>query len=913
MTRTALLVAALGLAASARADDAQGDFFERKVRPLLEANCFGCHGPEKQKAGLRLDTRDAALRGGDSGPVVHPGDPEHSRLMEVVRYDDEIRMPPKKKLDPAEIAALSDWIKAGAPWPNSREPVRPATPAATFAVSADDRGFWAFQPIGDPPLPSVHDSTWPLAPIDRFVLARLEATGLHPVARADRSVLLRRVTFDLTGLPPSPEEIDAFVADCSPDAFARVVDRLLGSPRHGERWARHWLDIARYAEDQAHSFQPRLYPYGYRYRDWVVGALNADMPYDRFVTNQIAGDLLDGPDLDDRRAATGLFALGPVYYGGAVFDELDDRVDVLTRGLLGLTVSCARCHDHKYDPIGQSEYYGLAGVFQSTAYKEYPDAPPEVVKRYDDAQAAIKARTDDIADFLRSEAAAWSERQAAESTTRYAIAAWSLLDGRKSKPETVTAEVARREGIEPFLLDRWVRFLTDEQAKSRPYLARLRELIARQQPDADLAAGETARAAVVDAAYALQAYVRATLALRDALKQQQAAAAAVGPGESLAAKAAPDGPEAKLVRDLLAADGLFALPRDKVEGSLSGDAKTKLKTLRADLERRQKDAPPKYPVIHSLADKAAPGSMRIHLRGNPATLGAEAPRRFLGILSRESTPDFTAGSGRLELARAIASRDNPLTARVIVNRVWAQHFGRGLVATPSNFGRLGERPSHPELLDHLAHQFIASGWSLKALHRAILLSATYQLASATDSQAQEVDPANLLLWRANRRRLEVEPWRDAMLAASGQLDEAVSGPSHELASGDNHRRTLYGKVSRHNLDGLLRLFDFPDPNLTSDRRLATTVPLQQLFVLNSPFLESRAKALAARLNANTTEPDTDRIRRAYLLLFGRPAGADDVATALEFLQGRDEVASRLTRWERYAQALLGTNEFAFID
>jgi mono/diheme cytochrome c family protein len=751
----------------ARAEDGKAEpeqraFFEEKVRPILESHCFNCHGPTKQKAGLRLDSRTAMMRGGESGPILEPGDPAASRLIEVIRYDGDTQMPPRRKLDDAEIAVLTRWVKQGAEWPQSAAAAPEPPPVPTRVITSEERAFWAFQPIRDVALPSVIQASWPKTTTDRFILAALEAKGLRPVGPAARRTLIRRATFDLAGVPPTPEEVDAFVADESPGAFERVVDRLLASPHYGERWGRHWLDIARYGEDQAHTFEARLYPHGYRYRDWVINALNNDMPYDQFVVAQIAGDLLEPSAGTSSVPATGLFALGPVYYGGAVLDEYDDRVDTLCRGFLGLTVACARCHDHKFDPITQHDYYALSGVFASTAYKEYPQAPADVVQRYDEAQAK--------------------------------------LDKKNSE------------------------------------LKRKRRVLMEAKTDAD----------------------------KDA-------------------------------------------------------AKAEVKALQAEIDQLKKDMPAKYPFVHGLTEGKTIANMKVHLRGNPATLGAEAPRRFLEVLTKpdDSVP-FGQGSGRLELARAIASPENPLTARVLVNRVWERHFGRGLVATPSNFGKMGERPSHPELLDHLASQFIASGWSIKTLHRAIMLSATYQLDSAHDDRCAAVDPENTLLWRANRRRLEVEAWRDAMLAVSGELDESVGGPSADLAAAGNRRRTLYGSVSRHNLDGLLRLFDFPDPNITSDKRTVTTVPLQQLFVLNSPFMQRQARALAARLTADSSESDSSRISRAFQLLYSRDPRAAEMSLALEFLADERPLANPPptdppTRWELYAQALLGTNEFTFVD
>jgi mono/diheme cytochrome c family protein len=707
-------------AAELKPSPAQVEFFEKAVRPVLADHCFDCHGPRKQKGGLRLDSRAALLSGGDSGPVVVPGKPDKSLLITAVHYADNPRMPPRNKLKPEQIAALTDWVKQGAPWPAAPVEIRTPAPAGrAFQISPKDRDFWSFRPVSDPPLPRVKDGAWPRTSIDHFILARLEAGGLRPAPPADRRTLLRRATFDLTGLPPTPEEIDAFLADDSPRAFERVVDRLLASPHYGERWARHWLDVARYGEDQAHTFQARKYPYGYRYRDWLVRAFNADLPYDRFLKEQLAADLLSGPDRKENLPALGFFALGPVYYGDPKkLDQYDDRIDTLTRGALGLTVACARCHDHKFDPIPTRDYYGLAGVFASTDYEEVPvGTPAEVEKAKKEIAAAAKAK------------------------------------GNK------------------------------------------------------------------------------------------------------------------------------------------------------------KNAAPKGPVIHALKE-GKPVTLRVHLRGNPATLAEEAPRRFLSILSRDGKP-FTKGSGRLELAESIASPDNPLTARVMVNRLWQHHFGRGLVRTASNFGSLGERPTHPELLDHLAKRFMTSGWSVKALHRDILLSATYQQSGRLDAAAWKSDPENKLLWRFARRRLEVEAWRDAMLAVSGQLDRTLGGPSLDLARPDNRRRTFYGAVSRHELDPLLRLFDFPDPNITSGERPVTTVPLQQLFVLNSEFMVRNARALAARL-AETKQDDAARIRRAFPLLYGRPVTPEELQLGLAFLHAAP-AKDGLSHWEQYAQVLLSANEFLYVD
>jgi mono/diheme cytochrome c family protein len=907
MGRTSLLLTSLGLfsavlstqvsAEDTKPDPARLEFFESKVRPILANHCLGCHGPGKQKAGLRLDSRSAMMRGNDAGPVIQPGDPGESRLIHAIQYDGEAQMPPKGKLSDSEIAALTQWIKMGAVWPDATVETRtlPKTNSER-TISDDDRAYWAFQPLKDAPPPHVRDASWLRSTLDQFILARLEEKGMKPVEPADKQSLIRRATFDLIGLPPTEQEIEAFLNDSLPEAFARVVDRLLASPHYGERWGRHWLDVARFGEDQAHTFEARKYPYGYRYRDWVVKALNDDMPYDRFVQEQIAGDLLDGPDREGRLAALGFFALGPVYYGKAVFDELDDRVDTLSRGFLGLTVACARCHDHKFDPIPQQDYYSLAGIFASTDYKEYPNAPAEAVAKFDQAQAGVKAKNDEIAEFLKTEATRWTESKSSE-IARYMVAAWTLQNVRKSRPDLTANAFSAENKLVPFVLDRWITYLYPQAENRRPYLEGWRRVIEAQDRAVDLSANEAAKAEVAREAAALQERVLAVMQRRDAI--------------------AKSGPEADLLREVVSAQGLFALPKNEVERQIPEASIAKLKTLRADVKKLTK-ALPQLPVIHGLTEGSSIANMKVHLRGNPTTLGDEAPRRFLAVLARSDARAFTQGSGRLELARDVASPDNPLTARVMVNRIWEHHFGRGIVATPSNFGKMGERPSHPELLDHLARRFIALGWSMKALHREIMLSSTYQLSAQIDPRNHEIDPDNRLLWRANRRRLEVEAWRDAMLAVTGSLDRTLGGRSIPLDSPTNTRRTVYSSISRHDLDGLLRLFDFPDPNLTCDRRVVTTVPLQQLFVLNSEFMARQARALSSRLTRDATEPDASRVGRAFLLLYGRPATEREVQVATEFLAGHDEpsgqpVRNRLTRWEQFAQVLLAANEFLYVD
>jgi cytochrome c553 len=891
-------------------DAARIEFFESSVRPVLVARCQACHDSKKAKAGLRVDSRDSLMRGGESGPAMEPGKPDVSRIIEAIRYSGDLQMPPKGKLTENEIESLTRWVRDGAVWPENLAEIRPKASesvATRPAISEVDRAFWSFQPVRDTPPPLVRNPAWAKTSVDDYILSELEAKGLEPVPAAGRRELIRRATFDLTGLPPRPEDVDAFVSDESPDAFRKVVDRLLASPNYGERWGRHWLDVARYGEDQAHTFEARVYPQGYRYRDWVVKALNEDKPYDRFLVEQIAGDLVDGPDRLERLKALGFFALGPVYYGSAVFDEIDDRVDTLARGVLGLTVACARCHDHKFDPIPTADYYALAGIFASSQYKEHPLAEPEAVAAYDAASARLEEAKKALKTFNTEQARILSNSAIAD-ISRYVTGAWTLANRRKGGQEAKTADFAKAEHLNAAILDRWVKILDPKSEEPAPELARLRKVIKGLDPERDLSGDRAALDAVKVAANALQAYVQTSADFDESLKKHLAASRENQTEISAEAFKPISQASVALLERYRGKEGILAFPKDQIEASLPEPAKQSLVALRAKVDELKKQLPPKYDVVHSLADGPKPAHMRVHLRGNSQNLGDEAPRHFLSVLASGEPTTYSEGSGRLQLAMAITDPANPLTARVFVNRVWAQHFGKGLVGTPSNFGKLGERPTHPALLDHLAATFIKGGWSIKALHREIMLSATYQLAAADSSANAEVDPENRLLWRANRRRLEIEPWRDSLLAVTGELDGRIGGPSAKLTDDSNVRRTFYASVSRHNLDRLLRLFDFPDPNATSEQRTVTSVPVQELFVLNSPFMEERSKALVARLQATDAKDDSGRVRAAYRLLYGRDATDAEVGVATSFL-----AADAAKRWPQLAQALLASNEFLFVD
>jgi mono/diheme cytochrome c family protein len=811
------LVAVAAPVPSARADD----FFENKIRPLFAEHCAKCHGAEeKVKGGLKMNTRADLIAGGESGPAVVPGKPDESLLIRSVKYtDDALKMPPKGKLSDQQIADLAKWVKDGAKWPNADVKPNPEPKPNGPLFTAEQKAFWAFQPVREPAVPKVSGVTHP---IDAFVRSKLSDSGLSPAASADKRTLIRRATFDLTGLPPTPDEVTAFVNDPSPQAFEKVLDRLLASPAYGERWARHWLDVARYADsnglDENTSFGA-----AWRYRDYVIQALNDDKPYDRFVREQLAGDLLPFASREERLqnlTATGFLVLGPKVLAEPdkqkmLLDIADEQLDTVGKAFMGLTLGCARCHDHKFDPIPARDYYSLLAVFTSTrtmqnlntvakAFERAPDGP--------EAGEVVLAR---------------------------------------AKLEQLTRQLRKIErdfGATP---------ATEKEKRS---------------------------------ALHLQAEER-----RAAIKKLEA----VLPASPM----------------VLAVD----------EGSAAAYG-TQLRNL------------------------------FVQIRGNYVSPGTEAPAVFPRIISGEEQAAFVratapavanskpntirygaarASSGRLELANWLADPKHPLTARVLVNRVWQHHFGEGLVRTPDNFGRLGERPTHPELLDWLALRFTENGWSLKKLHKLVMLSATYQQASTHNAQAAERDPDNRLLWRFNRRRLEAEAIRDALMLTAGTLDRTAGGSllnngnfeyiNNEHSRGGvrygTHRRSVYLPVIRNNVFDFFQAFDFVEPHVSNGKRAATVIPSQALYLMNNPFVVEQSKALAdALLSAKGT--DAERIARAYPRLFARDATTDEVTRAQSFIQRyeaalaesvKDPTARRAKAWAAWCQVLFASSEFVYVN
>jgi hypothetical protein len=933
------LVCAPGRAAES--DSSGVEFFEKKIRPVFVEHCYECHSgaaeqSNKLKGGLWLDSGKGIRDGGDSGAVVTAGKPAESLLIKALRHQGP-EMPPEIKLPDTIIADFEAWIAAGATVPAESAPsIKPAP-----VDWAKARQAWAFQrPVKHGP-PPVVDSSWPKNEVDGFVLAQLDARQLKPVRPATKLELIRRATFDLIGLPPTPEECSAFEQDTAPDAFARLIDRLLASPHYGERWARYWLDLARYADDQGNSFLTPA-PTAYLYRDWVVRAFNRDLPYDEFVRLQLAGDLLPDPAADyiDRLAGLGFQGLGPVFRKGAAgeakakADELEDRVDTLSRGLLGLTVSCARCHDHKFDPIPTRDYYSLAAAYNGADWADRMLASPEAVAAHKQWEQQVQQQKADLEKWS-AEQGRLLGKQALEKVDLYALAAWQVMVLRNHKQTVDDAAFARQAGLQPYFLGRWITLL--QNPKDEPALAALRAAVAEA----------TTAAMPVDGAVAVPDSLRSQAV---ALKGTVAAALAAGASSEQPANAAgekPPGPspEEQALLKLLWQDGPapFYAGANEAVALLGDPEKTQHAERKAELERITASPPPAGPLMPSVSGGGQ--AMQIFVRGNPLKLGDAAPPGFLRVLSGLDEQPTGTRFTRLELARAIANPENPLTARVLVNRVWNYHFGRGIVPTLSNFGKLGSQPSHPELLDTLAAQFVESGWSIKWLHRQIMLSATYQLSSEQDPDGLAKDPDNFLLWRMTPRRLDVEAWRDAVLAVAGRLDPAIGGPALnqkdpglkevpgfpgfsrlnglDVDNPANGRRTLYGIVSRYAPNPALVLFDFPEPNVTSDLRGTTTIPQQQLFVLNSQFMIEMSRAFAQRV-AQAAPDDEQRVRLAWQLAYARLPTAQELTLSLNFVRTSPNVtgadvnaadanaADKLTGWEQLCHALLSSNEFMFV-
>jgi len=901
-------------------DTAGTEFFEKEIRPLLVAKCYECHSAQEANGGLRLDRKDVVRKGGDTGPAIIPGDPEKSLLIDAVRYkNSDLQMPPKNPLTASEIALLEKWVAMGAPDP--RTDISVATVAGPTGMSIEEgRHFWSFKPITSPTLPTVADSSWLETPVDAFIRSKLETLSLLPAGHADKRTLIRRVTFDLIGLPPTREDIDAYLADESPDAFERLTDRLLADPAYGVRWGRHWLDVARYADSNGLD-ENLAFGNAWRYRDYVVDSFNRDKPFRQFVVEQIAGDQVEGSN-QESHTGTGFLVLGAKVLAEPdreklTMDTIDEQLDTTGKAFLGMTLGCVRCHDHKFDPIKQVDYYGLAAVFKST--KTFGDTNFGAIKHWNefsfastDEREKLKSIEADIA--KKKEAATGYRNQAMEKLRSEARAkgadylmAATKVDVNDSLVEM--EKVATDRGLHPRILFQCRRHL--EFHKDDPFFEPWHKC-----------------AAVSDEGGIEAHYRPLFVEMEDALAKEKAKTPPVQTLSDARLEAAR--------QVLYDTSGFLAVPP---KPEFAFDAPTLAEFYRLSEEARiiESNAPDE-PSAMGVVDGAVLTSLPIHIRGSHNNLGSPVSRQFPEVMNgvADSSGLPPDKSGRLEFAQWLTNGEHPLTARVIVNRVWRWHFGKGIVASTDNFGKLGDKPSHPELLDWLAREFMETGWSIKDLHRVILSAHAYQIDSIhpDETDAVTLDPEINYLWRFRRQRLEAEQIRDSILFVAGALDQSIGGKSVPLRNRqfvfdhtsidhttyESTRRAIYLPVIRNNVYTLFEQFDFPEPTSPTGDRHTTIVAPQALLLMNSDLVMDSAETMAASL-LRESATRTDRIRRAYEQSIGRPPSASESNTAEAFITGilsdtlsndADKRSNELIAWSLFCQSLLASNEFMYL-
>ncbi len=1090
ISATVIVIAVTAFASERiRKDEIRGRFFEERVRPILAERCFGCHGPAKQMSTLRLDSRASILKGGERGPALLPGKPADSLIVRAINRSGALKMPPSRPIPASEVEALTEWIRMGAYWPEP--PTKKKTPVQ----------LWSLRPVQPPRVPAIQNPKSKIQnPIDAFVFAKLREKGLKPAPAADRRTLIRRAYFDLIGLPPDPKEVDAFLNDRSPGAWEKVIDTLLASPHYGERWGRHWLDVARYTDslDSRGLGGEGDVAFAWRYRDWVVDAFNRDLPYDRFIADQIAGDLIpaDKPGEYNRAGviATGFLAIGNWGNGDADKDKIltdiaDDQVDVVSRAFMALTVACARCHDHKFDPISQRDYYAMAGIFFSTHIlakltpKGEGEKPMRIAlaskqdleRRAQHAERlkALEAKLQTTIDQVYSRHAEAMRPQ----TAAYLMAAWDYSARPTSESALSLPDFAQKRELKEYALRQWLEVLNPGgfQLMTTP----VKDVLGNPGVHAWKGTGDTPSLTIntndtprniltftlppksiavhpgpsTGVAVGWRSSTQSTIKLTGSVADADAAAGdgiawsmvaiiggdakeiakgeisnggraglppssiVVRPGDEIQLRVTPKnghtcdttavelsledsggGKKWDLTRDLLldpfksnpsadsygnsgawrfmdmAAGGRgmdgtggpnwgiwdsavkelkasrldraglelaaaefqksftvtdarspFRLRRAEDERALEPALRDTLAKLRFDLYNLQRSQPPPLEYANGAQEGGVPESphagvhdVRLHLRGRYDRLGDPVSRGFPVVLEGRNPPRIESGSGRIELARWLTSPDHPLTARVMANRIWQHHFGEGIVRTPGNFGRLGEPPVNQPLLDYLAWRFREGGWSIKKLHREIMLSDAYRRSSLESADARKKDPDNRHFSRMNRRRLDAESLRDAMLSVSGELDRKLGG----VASRDLRmpRRTIYLMNIRSDSAGYGTLFDTADSTTSVDKRTISTVAPQALFLLNSPFVFERATALAKRILAEEHRNDPARIHSAYRLLYGRTPTEEELKVGLGSVDSREAGArtiaadsTEVERWAQYCHLLLCANEFIYID
>ena len=916
-------------AASAQASE---DLFERNVRPLLLSKCGGCHNPETKVGGFDLTTPEGLRAADREAGLLRSG-----RLMSALRWEGKVKMPPSGRLTTAELSAVEGWVTAGAALPA----VTPAKSASAAAADWSGRAqYWSFQPIRKSPLPQVRESARVRNDIDRFVFARLEAAGLAVPAESEKLVLLRRATFDLHGLPPTPEEIHSFLADETPDAYPRLIERLLASPRYGERWGRHWLDVARFAESSGID-ENQAYREAWRYREYVIDCFNRDVPFDRFMLQQVAGDVPGAMEGDPVRGriATGFLALGPKALveqdkTKQLYDAIDEQIDTTTKAFLGLTVSCARCHDHKFDPITTEDYYALASIFRSTRIYETlegrssslyqaPLSSASVYEAYRLRQDLIARKQLEIAALLEPEVTDFVYREVHPKLARYMVAAW-MVDRQKAD----AAEMARQEGLDPKAIEKLIKYLKDD-GSFRPALAKWHAATA---DTVHAVAGEYAALIAEPAARwkgILEKWARSVL--NDLAAGKKPAPQIRYEGFAFTKESDRFFGDisflAKTFNERDREDGAFAVQEADRVRFVSEPTRQRVERIEQELAELRKTSPERPPMTHAVSE-GDPFEQRVFIRGNSANPGQVVAKRFPAVLTGGNLSPIATSSGRLELGQWLGSAANPLPARVAVNRIWQWHFGEGLVRTPDNFGLRGEMPTHPELLDYLAARFKEGGWSVKDMHRFIMTSSTYRFSSDTKGPAWEKDPANRLWSRFARRRISAEEIRDSWLAVNGKLDlrtgsylDAVAGSRtdsrRERTRMDEHfRRTLYLPVDRNGIASMMMLFDFPDSTTSTGKRGETYIAPQALYLINNDFFRQQALAFTRRLLEAPDITSQARIEHGILRAWGRPASQTETEQLTAFLDGypkRKDEDGVPASWLALGRLLLESNNFFYVD
>jgi hypothetical protein len=926
-----MIFLAAGLAYGQAAADDGEDFFEQQIRPILASKCVECHGAEEPEQGLRLTSREELLKGGKSGPAVVEKWEAESLLIQAVMRQGKLKMPPDGALRKDEVAALRKWVEIGLPWPTS--PGQNSKPKGEMLVTPADREHWSFRPVTLPLSPQVRDTAWLHQPLDAFVLAKLEAQSLSPSPPADKRTLLRRLYYDLIGLPPTWEETQSFAADISADALERQTDRLLASPRYGERWGRHWLDVARFADTKDGVLMygdDRVRPYAYTYRDYVVRALNADTPFDQFVQEQLAADLIAPKPEPWRLSALGILTLGR-QYDNNIHDVIDDQIDTVTRGFMGLTVACARCHDHKYDPIPTADYYSLYGIFASSeAPQELPlVADPKDIPGGEEFEKQVGPKRAELQKFLDEQYTLLAE------TARARIGDY-LVQVATKEPDPLETAIfflsLNPEDLRPPLIARWRRYLEQRARPDDPVLGPWRDLMQIVESSDEFAKEAVAvlekwkqRPEGINKGE-LNPLVKEAL-LKEPLVSRADVAKAYGSvlkrvyDESKGVATASPPPDAaartQLLQMVTSQESPAYFPRSHTWKYMSRQPKDAFGGKVQEIDRlavQSPNAPPRAMVVYDAPHSVEPC---IFIRGNPSQRGKNVPRQFLAVLSPDKRQPFAGISGRLDLAKAISSPENPLTSRVIANRIWMHHLGEPLVSTPSDFGKRSTAPVQAELLDYLAFRLSHEGWSLKKLHRWIVSSAIWQQSSSAmpemATNAKSKDPDNRLFWKMPRKRLEFEAMRDTLLAVSGRLTYRLGGRPVDVTDPQGHFRTIYGLVDRQSLPGVFRAFDFASPDQSVERRPRTMVPQQALFSMNSPFVVEQAKSVASRPEiASLTDP-TVRVKALYQIVLAREPNPSQLAAALAFVSAPVDSESKLNPWEELAQVLLSANELMYLD